>query len=63
MNILKENSEGFHQLAALLLEKEVIFAEDMERIFGPRAGAKPEEAPKQEEPQEDAAPAAIETDE
>ena len=39
VNILKENSEGFHQLAALLLEKEVIFAEDMERIFGPRAGA------------------------
>ena len=63
VNILKENSEGFHQLAAILLEKEVIFAEDMERIFGPRAGAKLEEAPKQEEPQEDAAPAAVETDE
>jgi hypothetical protein len=23
------------------LEKEVIFADDLERIFGPRAGAKP----------------------
>ena len=63
VNILKENSEGFHQLAAILLEKEVIFAEDMERIFGPRAGAKAEEAPAQEEPQAEAAPAAVETDE
>ena len=37
--ILSDNNEGFLQLAALLLEKEVIFAEDLERIFGPRAGA------------------------
>ena len=37
--ILSENSEGFMQLASLLLEKEVIFADDLERIFGPRAGA------------------------
>ena len=36
--ILTENNEGFLQLAALLLEKEVIFAEDLERIFGPRKG-------------------------
>ena len=35
--ILNDNNEGFLQLAALLLEKEVIFAEDLERIFGPRA--------------------------
>ena len=63
VNILKENSEGFHQLAAILLEKEVIFAEDMERIFGPRAGAKAEETPAQEEPQAETAPAAVETDE
>ena len=41
--ILSENSEGFMQLAALLLEKEVIFAEDLERIFGPRAGAPKED--------------------
>ena len=48
--ILSENSEGFMQLAALLLEKEVIFADDLERIFGPRAGAKPgEEIPKDPE--------------
>ena len=63
VNILKENSEGFHQLAAILLEKEVIFAEDMERIFGPRAGVKPEDAPKQDAPQGEAAPEAVKTDE
>ena len=48
--ILKENFDGFRQLAELLLEKEVIFADDLERIFGPRAGAKPgEETPKDPE--------------
>ena len=40
--ILNNNFEGFSALASLLLEKEVIFAEDLERIFGPRAGAKVE---------------------
>ena len=34
--VLQEYREGFEQLAALLLEKEVIFADDLERIFGPR---------------------------
>ena len=37
-DILTANFEGFSQLAELLLEKEVIFAEDLESIFGPRAG-------------------------
>ena len=37
--ILDDNHDGFVALAALLLEKEVIFADDLERIFGPRAGA------------------------
>ena len=41
--LLKDNFDGFSQLAELLLEKEVIFADDLERIFGPRAGAKPGE--------------------
>ena len=41
--ILKDNNDGFLQLAALLLEKEVIFADDLERIFGPRVGIKPED--------------------
>ena len=40
--ILRDNFDGFSQLAELLLEKEVIFADDLERIFGPRAGAKPD---------------------
>jgi cell division protease FtsH len=39
LKILKDNYDGFTALAALLLEKEVIFADDLERIFGPRAGA------------------------
>ena len=48
--LLEENFEGFSRLAALLLEKEVIFADDLERIFGPRAGAKPgEDTPKDPE--------------
>ena len=48
--ILKDNFDGFTQLAELLLEKEVIFADDLERIFGPRAGAKSgEELPKDPE--------------
>ncbi len=41
--ILRENYDGFTELAALLLEKEVIFADDLERIFGPRAGAAADE--------------------
>lgn len=35
-DILKKNEEGHHQLAQLLIEKEVIFAEDLEKIFGER---------------------------
>ncbi len=34
--ILMENAEGHNQLAELLLEREVIFAEDLERVFGKR---------------------------
>jgi AFG3 family protein len=34
--ILSENKEGLKQLSELLLEKEVIFSEDVERIFGKR---------------------------
>ena len=42
LKILTDNKEGFLALAAILLEKEVIFAEDLENIFGKRAGAKEE---------------------
>ena len=48
LSILTENREGFLELAALLLDKEVIFADDLERIFGPRAGAKPGEEVKKD---------------
>ena len=34
--ILKEHSEGHNKLADLLMTREVIFAEDVERIFGKR---------------------------
>lgn len=36
MKILTEHKEGFTQIAELLLEKEVIFAEDIEKILGPK---------------------------
>jgi cell division protease FtsH len=38
LNILKENKEGIEKLAAKLLEKEVIFSDDLEAIFGPKNG-------------------------
>jgi cell division protease FtsH len=34
--VLKENKEGHSKLATLLLEREVIFSEDLEKIFGKR---------------------------
>ncbi|MBN1990117.1 MAG: ATP-dependent zinc metalloprotease FtsH [Bacteroidales bacterium] len=34
--ILNENIDGLNKLAELLLEREVIFSEDLEGIFGPR---------------------------
>ncbi len=37
--ILREHEEGHHQLAQLLIEREVIFAEDVEKIFGKRPWA------------------------
>jgi AFG3 family protein len=36
--ILNENKEKHATLAELLLEKEVIFSEDLEKIFGKRKG-------------------------
>ena len=34
--VLRENAEGHRKLAELLVEREVIFADDLERIFGKR---------------------------
>lgn len=66
--ILEENAEGHHKIAQLLIEKEVITSEDVERILGPRpwksrgdeiieANEKQEEAEKQAEQQAHAADA------
>lgn len=48
VRILRENEKGFLELAHLLLEREVIFTEDVERILGPR----PKSAEKNEVSQE-----------
>ena len=39
LSILEEHKEGFLAIAALLMEKEVIFSDDVERILGPRKGS------------------------
>lgn len=44
LQILTKNKEGLVKLADLLLEKEVIFSEDLERIFGKRNFGNPEES-------------------
>lgn len=59
--VLIENRDGFEKLASLLLEREVIFSEDLEAIFGPRVGGtdpnallKEDEKTNEETPQENA---------
>ncbi len=68
--VLKTHRKGFEELAQLLLEREVIFSEDVERILGPRPGGvnpneviggEPEqpvqpESPSEPEPEEPQAP-------
>ena len=49
--VLTEHREGFEALAALLLEREVIFSEDVERILGPRKGGVNPNALLHEEPE------------
>jgi len=48
--ILSKNTEGHQKLANLLLEKEVIFSEDLETIFGKRPWDVKEEEKKVEKP-------------
>ena len=43
--VITENREGLTTLAELLLEREVVFTEDVERIFGKREGMTPEVEP------------------
>ena len=47
--ILTDNWAGLEQLAKLLIEKEVIMADDIEAIFGPKAGKHGEERLKGDE--------------
>lgn len=49
-DILAENATGHKQLAELLLEKEVVFSEDLERIFGQRKFGKQPSAQQPQEP-------------
>ena len=50
--LIEDHKDAFMQMGALLLEKEVIFAEDIERILGPKVKPEREEAvPEQTEPQ------------
>ena len=51
MKILLDNKESFVEMAKLLLEKEVIFAEDIERILGPKV--KPADSDPEDEPEEE----------
>jgi AFG3 family protein len=37
--VLQEHREGHREIAEMLLEREVLFAEDLERVFGPRKGS------------------------
>lgn len=52
-NILKENIKGLIKLGELLLENEVIFSEDLEKIFGPRP-FKPAQRPEPKNNNDDA---------
>ena len=53
LRLIEDHKDGFMQMGALLLEKEVIFAEDIERILGPKVKPEGEDAvPEKEQPQE-----------
>jgi len=45
LGILRKNKKGLKQLAEILLEKEVIFSDDLEAIFGKRPWSGQEELP------------------
>jgi len=42
LSVLSEHKEGLEELAQILLEKEVLFSDDLVRIFGERKGNTPE---------------------
>ena len=51
-DVLESHMDGFKELANLLLEKEVIFAEDLERIYGPRVKETEIQAPAKDSPED-----------
>ena len=59
--VLTENREGFERLAALLLEREVVFSEDLEDIFGPRKGGVDPNKMLRDEPAEEPAEESADT--
>jgi cell division protease FtsH len=50
--LIEDHKDGFMQMGSFLLEKEVIFAEDIERILGPKVKPALEDQPMPEEPLE-----------
>jgi cell division protease FtsH len=48
-SVLRKNEKGLKQLAEILLEKEVIFSDDLEDIFGKRPWVRHEELPRMKE--------------
>ncbi len=50
--ILKKNKKGLTELAEILLEKEVIFSDDLEKIFGARPWKRNDELPEPTEEKE-----------
>ena len=50
--LIEDHKDGFMQMGSLLLDKEVIFAEDIERILGPKVKPAVEDQPMPEEPLE-----------
>lgn len=42
LNLLKENREGLETVASELLDKEVLYSEDLQRMLGPREGEETE---------------------
>ena len=53
LKILTDNKEGFLKVAQLLLEKETIFAEDVEKILGPKVKPSTQSSPEVAEASEE----------
>src|SRR5690606_33610327 len=53
VSILEENKDKLTELAEVLLEKEVIFKDDLEKIFGKRPFAKPELVTRSDSPEKE----------